>query len=93
MNKFTLLCQAALSAIAIPLGFNDKLTQFCDRCVDEVTGAWCGGMKLMWCGRQCFVGNINGCRHGCYCPACFTAIAHDKGVRILWVPIIEQEVA
>jgi hypothetical protein len=91
MNKFRLLCQAALSAIAIPLGFNDKLTQFCDRCGrSHWRMVWWDETNVVW---ETVVGNINGCRHGCYCPACFTAIAHDKGVRILWVPIIEQEVA
>lgn len=84
--KVRLGFQSILGAIARPLGFNDKLTQFCDRC--GTGGAWwpfswwAVDIKL-W---EKVAGNVNNCHHGCYCPRCFTSLAREKGIGIDWIP-------
>lgn len=86
MNKLRLLYQAVLSAIAIRFGFNDKLGQFCDRCGrTKWRMAWWDDKHTIW---EAVAGNLNGCRHGCYCPQCFTILAREKGIRLIWVPTV-----
>lgn len=88
MSTLRLLLQSWLSAVAIPLGLNHKLGQFCDRC--GRTGwrmAWWDDTNKVW---EAVAGNVNGHRHGCYCPQCFTALAREKGIRLLWVPTVNQ---
>lgn len=85
MNRLRLALQWLLSAIAIPLGFNHKLGQCCDRC--GRFAAWKGfwADNDVW---EAVAGNVNGCRHGCFCRDCFTLIARDKGIRLDWKPSI-----
>lgn len=85
MNKLRLALQWLLSAIAIPLGFNDKLCQFCDRCGRGMAGKGFWAVNDVW---EAVAGNVNGHRHGCFCRDCFTAIARAKGIVLEWKPVV-----
>lgn len=86
MNRLRLLCQRLLSAVAIPLGFNHRLSQFCDRCGrSNWRRAWWDDTNKVW---EAVAGNVNGCRHGCFCPDCFTILAREKGIHLTWKPVI-----
>lgn len=88
MNKLRLLFQLCLSFVAIPLGFNDKLSQFCDRCGrTNWRMAWWDYSNKVW---EAVAGNVNGYRHGCYCPQCFTVLARERNIRLVWVPEIRK---
>ena len=91
MNMLRLLYQHLLSMVAIPLGFNDRLTQFCDRCgrTKWAVHWWDDSDRTeVW---KAVAWNVNGHHHGCFCPACFTVLARKKNIRLIWRPIIEQE--
>lgn len=82
MNKLRLLFQNVLGVMAISLGYNHKLSQFCDRC---------GRTRYLsfWAANDVWIavaGNVNGCRHGAYCVLCFDYLARAKGIRLNWVP-------
>lgn len=86
MNRLRLSLQWLLSAIAIPLGVNDRLTQFCDRCGrTRFLSFWAD--TEVW---EAVAGNVNGHHHGCYCIPCFAAIAERKGVRLEWKPFFRE---
>jgi hypothetical protein len=82
--KLRLAFQSLLGALARPLGFNDRLVQFCDRC--GMSGAqwptWWAETSL-W---EKVAGNVNGHHHGCFCPRCFDDLAVVKGLRLQWTP-------
>lgn len=87
MNKLRLAFQYLLSAIAIPLGFNDKLSQFCDRCGRT---KWVG----FWASNEVWIsvaGNVNGHRHGAYCVPCFDFLARRKCISLDWTPTFKQD--
>jgi hypothetical protein len=87
VNKLRLIYQHVLSVIAKPLGFNHRLTQFCDRCGKTNWGMhWWDYSTIIW---EAVAGNVNGHHHGCFCPPCFTALANEKGLSIVWRPAIE----
>ena len=89
LNKIRLGYQHLLSAIAIPLGFNHRLVQFCDRCGRTRWGvSWWDHSGMVW---EAVAGNINGHRHGCFCPKCFTELARENGIYLIWKPTIEKE--
>jgi hypothetical protein len=84
MNRFRLLAQELLGIIARWLDFNDRLSQFCDRCGRSGAGwpSWWADTPL-W---ESVAGNVNGHHHGCYCPSCFDELARAKGILLLWKP-------
>jgi hypothetical protein len=78
--------QRLLSAIAIPLGFNHRLIQFCDRCGRTRTDlSWWDDTGKVW---EAVAGNVNGHHHGCFCAECFTILAREKGIYLTWKPTI-----
>ena len=85
MNKLRLSLQWLLSAIAIPLGLNDRLVQFCDRCGRSGRSwpSWWSDDVTVW---EDVAGNVNGHHHGCYCPNCFDRLAVSKGITLRWRP-------
>ena len=88
MNRLRLFYQRLLSAVAIPLGLNHLLTQFCDRCGrTNWPMVWWDDTTQVW---EAVAGNVNGHHHGCFCPNCFTILAREKGILIVWRPVIEQ---
>jgi hypothetical protein len=88
MNRLRLFYQCVLGAIARRLGFNHLLVQFCDRCGrTRWVMCWWAHNKV-W---EAVAGNVNGCHHGCFCPDCFTILAHKKGIRLLWKPTIRRK--
>jgi hypothetical protein len=80
VNSLWLSFQYLLSAVAIPLGFNDKLNQFCDRC-GRTNYACFWSANEVW---EAVAGNVNGHRHGAYCVSCFDVLARRKCVAIQW---------
>lgn len=87
MNRLRLAFQFLLSVTAIPLGFNDRLSQFCDRC---------GRTKYVsfWAANDLWIavaGNVNGHRHGAYCVPCFDLLARKKGILLQWTPYEVKE--
>ena len=88
MNRLRLFYQRLLSAIAIPLGFNWRLTQYCDRCGrSHWPMCWWDDTTEVW---EAVAGNVNGYHHGCFCPDCFTILAKKKGIWLVWRPTIER---
>lgn len=87
MNTLRLILQSLLGAIARPLGFNDRLVQFCDRCgrSGQSWPSWWSEDVTVW---EAIAGNVNGHHHGCYCPNCFDEIACSKGISLRWKPEI-----
>lgn len=84
MNRIRLAFQRALSAIAIPLGFNDHLVQFCNHCGrTHYLPFWAS--NDVW---ESVAGNVHGCRHGAYCVPCFDALARRRGIYLDWKPEI-----
>lgn len=83
MNRLRLFYQWALSTwVAIPLGFNDRLRQFCDRCGrTKYLCFWAD--TSVW---ESVAGNVNGHHHGAYCAPCFDKLARRKGIRLDWKP-------
>lgn len=88
MDRLRLLFQCALSSIARPLGVNHLLTQYCDRCgrTNWPTGWWDDSTEV-W---EAVAGNVNGHHHGCFCLNCFTIMAAEKNIQIMWRPVIER---
>lgn len=87
MNRIRLTLQHILSAIAIPLRFNDRLIQFCDRCGrSRYLGFWAD--NEVW---EAVAGNVNGHRHGAYCIECFNSLASERGILLQWKPEICNE--
>ena len=84
MSGIRLAYQRILSAVAIPLGFNDRLVQFCDRCGrTRYLSFWAD--TAVW---EAVAGNVNGCHHGAFCVPCFNAVAERKGLHINWKPAL-----
>ena len=85
MNYIRLRAQELLGVIARTFRFNDRLTQFCDRCgrSGRLWPSWWAEDIKVW---EMVAGNVNGCHHGCYCPNCFDEIAHSKGIALRWKP-------
>ena len=82
INWLRLLYQHVLGTIAIRFGFNDKLSQFCDRCGRT-------GYIPFWTANDIWIavaGNVNGHRHGAYCVPCFDVLARAKGICLDWTP-------
>lgn len=89
MNRLRLAYQHILGNIAILLGFNHLLTQFCDRCGrTKWSISWWDDTAEVW---EAVAGNVNGHHHGCFCSNCFTALARNKGIVITWKPIINEK--
>jgi hypothetical protein len=87
VNWIRLKIQWLLSAIAIPLGFNHRLSQFCDRCGKS---HWMG----FWAANDVWIavaGNVNDHRHGAFCISCFDALARRKGILLDWTPTFEAK--
>ena len=82
-NKLRLLLQWLLSTIAIPLGFNHKLSQFCWVCGRSNT-VWFWSDKNVWDR----IAPSNRYRHGIYCVSCFDKMARQKGICLAWTPTI-----
>lgn len=88
MNRLRLIYQHGLGTVALLLGFNHRLTQFCDRCGRTNWAArWWDCTTKVW---ETVAGNVNGQHHGCLCLDCFTILARDKGIHLMWQPTIEQ---
>jgi hypothetical protein len=47
---------------------------------------WWDESNEVW---EAVAGNLHGCRHGCFCVECFTILAEEKGILLLWKPTIE----
>jgi hypothetical protein len=89
MNKLRLLYQYLLGAIARPLGFNDRLSQFCDHCGrTKWSVRWWDETNKVW---ESVAGNVNDRHHGCFCPDCFTILARKKGIWLVWKPTVEPD--
>ena len=89
MNRLRLFFQHLLSTIAIPLRINYLFTQFCDRCGRSDWGIrWWDDTYQVW---EAVAGNVNDQHHGCYCPTCFTILARNKGIVLIWKPVIEEQ--
>lgn len=87
MNKLRLIFQSMLGTVAIRLGFNHRLHQFCDRCGrTRWTAHWWDDSTEVW---EAVAGDINGHHHGCFCLDCFTILAREKDICITWKPSME----
>jgi len=88
MNKLRLLFQKLLSAVAIACGFNHRLVQFCDRCGrTHRIAMWWDETDEVW---ESVAGNVDGHHHGCFCLECFTILAREKGIPLIWIPTIQS---
>jgi hypothetical protein len=89
LNRVRLLYQYSLGFIARHLGFNHLLTQFCDRCGRTRWGiSWWDDTTKVW---EAVAGNVNGHHHGCFCPNCFSVLAKEKGIYLIWKPTIMED--
>ena len=88
MNTLRLGFQWLLSSIAISMGFNDRLGQYCDRCGrTRYVGFW--SANEVW---EAVAGNVNGHRHGAYCVPCFDVLARRQCVPIQWTATFPEKV-